>query len=790
MKKTLLLLSVLFLAIASEATVVNSSQAKAKAQAFLTEKSLSGHLSEVSNQKARMRDGNNTGDSYYYIFNIGDNNGYVIVSGDDTTPAVLGYATRGSIDIDRIPANMAAWLQGYADQIRYIQEHPVTLQDGIARVSRANHPAVSDLIKTEWDQGDPYNLLIEKDGNVHSATGCVTTAMAQIMYYYGHPSGTAKTIPGYTSDIKQIVCPDLPATTFEWSKMSTTYDASSSEESRMAVAKLMQYVSTALQADLSERQSNVWDYMQAYAMTTYFGYGKGVQLKKRDVYTDEDWDNLIYYELSHGRPVLYSGQADDGGHSFVVHGYDGNGFYTVNWGWSGDQDGKYLLDALTPTNGGIGSTDTSGHGYNFRQTALVGISPDNVDIYVVKEDVVLTTEHLAIADKSNVYQLDEDGQYDVTLDVKFINKLTSTYDFDYDFKILKDGQFCEYLFHEGGSLEGLPPLSFFPYDTFTRPKGHESEWTLYFPDGDGKSFKEPGTYKVIPVSRKTGETEWRENIGSDTYYLTGVVSEDHTLTLYVGDIPVPGQELAKAKEKLESTVTKFDEAITTLSGNNEKNSNKLAELKTSITTVSENINALTTKSGMIEELLKQLSAASSATEEIKAYQTQLDAINTRIGELKGMQDKLQEQISQVEVEIQNMDKTLADAKTLKEQALTTFNTSTEVQEVTQMTMQVINSHNDLVVNGVNHINVTVGNLNTINDNIGIINTYISNATTVADQLYQTVEKAVATGIDSLMGDGQEVLGRYDLQGRPVGKDSKGVRVIRLKNGKVMKTINK
>lgn len=1005
MKKTLLLLCALCLAIASQATVVNSSQAKAKAQAFLNEKGLSGTLSEVPNQRARIRDGANVDQSYYYIFNVGADKGYVIVSGDDATPAVLGYATHGSINMDKIPSNMAAWLQGYADQIKYIQEHPVTPQKGRVRVAKATHPAVSDMITTTWDQGDPYNLLIEKSGDYHCVTGCATTAMAQIMYYHGYPA-SSPAIPGYTTETEKIACPDLPATTFEWNSMSTSYGGASSEDSKMAVAKLMQYVATALKADLGTGMTSVWDDKEAPALAT-FGYGKGVELKRRDYYTDDQWDELVYFELSNGRPVLYSGQADDGGHAFVVHGYDGNGYYTVNWGWSGFQDGKYLLSALTPTSGGIGSTDTSGSGYNSYQTALIGISPNDVETYVVTDDVIaLTTDDLALLDDPATYQPNTEGCYSVNLRMFFTNRLTNTYSFDFDFKVLKDGEFHAYLFGEEAAIPGLPPLYGFPWDE-TQPKDHESDVTLDFSCGTDGIFNAAGTYKIVPVSRESGTTEWLENFGSDTYYLTGVIASDKTLTLYLGEAPEPGPEpqpevtaeelqalenaiasaetalldvtttyqavdkevadeetnlkevldnisalqekvttittllqsdyltaeqktaytqqleeqtakineqkaaadkisetiqdyqdkleslatlitalaaectqlendaktittkealdnanaqlddvtlsitsadetlktiktkqlsnevkalkestvltevgtalteikakidediaaaeeaekeadeaekLAKAKEKLDAAIAQLDEAITTLSADNQESTNKLAELKEAVATISENIEALTVRSSEIEELLKQLTAdnRTRAAADVEAYQKQLEAINTRIEELKGMRDKLQEQISTVEQDIKYMDNALAEAKALKEQALTASETSTVTDDIKALTQQLTSSYNNLATTGTQNIKVIIENLNTIVRNVNSVNDLITNAKTVTEELFDVVETAVSTGISSLLNE-SEIQGRYDLQGRPVDKNHKGVTIVRFKNGKVMKRNNK
>lgn len=59
----------------------------------------------------------------YYVFNTEADNGYVIVSGDDRTDEILGYATQGSFDIDNMPENVKAWLQGYAEQIAMLETY-------------------------------------------------------------------------------------------------------------------------------------------------------------------------------------------------------------------------------------------------------------------------------------------------------------------------------------------------------------------------------------------------------------------------------------------------------------------------------------------------------------------------------------------------------------------------------------------------------------------------------------------------------------------------------------------
>lgn len=180
---------------------------------------------------------------------------------------------------------------------------------------------------------------------------------------------TTVSIPGYYTKTHHIKVPALPATTFEWSKIREQYIYGSAEE-REAVAHLMIYCSTAIRADFTPTNTAAYYREQKKALTEYFGYSNKLSVLFRPGFDDTTWDNFIYNEIANLRPVIYSGQVDDKedseGHSFVLHGYDGKGYYAVNWGWGGDYDGYYMLHIKSPANNHL-----------FNQFAMIGIMPDN-----------------------------------------------------------------------------------------------------------------------------------------------------------------------------------------------------------------------------------------------------------------------------------------------------------------------------------------------------------------------------------------------------------------------------
>ena len=317
----------------------------------------------------------------YYVFNAGDNGGFVIVSGDERLGTILGYSTEGSFDEKAVPDNMRFWLEGIDKTVeamatsadRYAEEQTLASR-------RAPKAAIAPLIKTKWSQHWPYNLQTpEKDGQ-HCVTGCVATSMAMLMNYWQYPSATAKTIPAWSG------LAAVPAgTKIDWSNMSDYYgpnewstfviDAEdtykkelwveTTEAQQQAVAALMKMCGMAVNMDYGVEESWAQATSPLTALKDYFGYKNEMKYLLQDNYSIENWDELIYHELQQKRPVLYAGVAEDlffnGGHSFLVDGYDGNGFYHINWGLEGSLIyGYYSLAAQR---------------FNQQTSAIVGIQP-------------------------------------------------------------------------------------------------------------------------------------------------------------------------------------------------------------------------------------------------------------------------------------------------------------------------------------------------------------------------------------------------------------------------------
>lgn len=312
-------------------------------------------------------------ESAYYVFNIGDQQGYVIASGDDCAPAILGYSNTGSVDLGSMPEGMRCWLDGYARQIQFARKNGLSASRGAIKSPAL--PPVSPLLTTRWDQTYPYNIYCPLDSlGRHYVTGCVATAMAQVMYYHHLNSVTNTTheIPSYITK-EGVSVEAVPAGSFiDWDHMVDSYwdTTKVTNEQIDAVANLMKYCGTSVQMEYSIGSSGAHVPCVPQALIAYFNYGSRTECLARDDcgLSDEEWENLVYDELSNSRPVLYSGWRDNGiGHAFVCDGYDGDGFFHIVWGWA-NTNGYYRLTA-------IDSVGTSVMGFSHSQEAVFHAEP-------------------------------------------------------------------------------------------------------------------------------------------------------------------------------------------------------------------------------------------------------------------------------------------------------------------------------------------------------------------------------------------------------------------------------
>ncbi len=362
----------------------------------------------------------------YYIFNTSDS--YYIVSGDDRAREVLAHGD-APLDMNKIPDNMRFWLTSYREQLDFLLSHPdIVVQKPRRAPARAIY-SVEPLLASRWDQGYPYNLECPEVNGARCVTGCGATSLAMIFHYWKFPTEETPTVPAYTTYTHKLSLGALEPTTFDWDNMLNIYNRFTGEQAT-AVAHLMRYIGQCERMDYSPGGSATTA-QDVLRTIKFFGYDDNASIKNKtnwwgsQVYTDEQWGNLIQEELDNGRPVLMCAQAQDpdglSGHAFDIDGYDAtDDTYHINWGWGGYGDANYALNAFG-YNGSV---------FNISQQIITGIEPKiteptiragasaiNIEAY---EDSVfsqhITVRGILLSDDITLVLNDNNGVYSIDRD--------------------------------------------------------------------------------------------------------------------------------------------------------------------------------------------------------------------------------------------------------------------------------------------------------------------------------------------------------------------------------------
>ncbi len=361
----------LLMGVVLQAKEVTAQQALGLAKQFRqTQMAKNGVGAKVASLQSDMTLAYTSVNAEYYVFN--GNDGYVIVSGDDCAAPILGYSDKGSFNADKMPPAMKTWLGIYASQVRAAAESGIKYE----ATTTTDHEPIPHLLTTTWDQVEPFNDLCPLDSKgQRTITGCVATAMAQVVNYHKWPVQARGTATAMLLDDSITISRDMSADVFDWDNMLNAYtDIYASplpditDEQRKAVALLMCDMGYGVKTTYSASGSSASEHNIANALIEHFNYDKAIRCEMKDWYTEAQWDSIIYNELANGCPVIMGGDVTeyDGGHMFVCEGYEGDGFYWINWGWGSAFDGKFLLSALNVVE------DPSWH-FNANVAAIVGV---------------------------------------------------------------------------------------------------------------------------------------------------------------------------------------------------------------------------------------------------------------------------------------------------------------------------------------------------------------------------------------------------------------------------------
>lgn len=324
--------------------------------------------------------------------------GYMVVSADDVAKPLLGYSDKPIGNAGEIPPGMKYWLEFYAEEIGYAAENPVEIDD--SPVNSEKHE-IGPLLTCQWNQDSPYNNLCPVYLGMKSVTGCVATAMAQVMYYHKWPEVCQGGTVNYTSNMggfyKKELSLDFDSVRFDWSNMLDSYNNDATQENINAVAELMMTVGYSVRMMYSPLVSASYSFYIGEGLNYYFNYSDYIQTHLREYFTTQGWEDVVYNQLAHGLPVLYGGTTSkDEGHQFVCDGYRKDGYFHINWGWGGMSDGYFQLSALRPANQGIGGASS---GFNYDQEVTINVvrpgnEPEGASKYLLCNVSDFTTRSL------------------------------------------------------------------------------------------------------------------------------------------------------------------------------------------------------------------------------------------------------------------------------------------------------------------------------------------------------------------------------------------------------------
>ena len=298
----------------------------------------------------------------FYVFNAGPG-GFVVVSAEDRTEEILGYSTNGRFDEGNLPDGLRELLQDYARQIAAIGAQP---EPQTRAVSRAAAFSGTKVIETaQWDQGWPYNMYCPGD----CPTGCVATAMAIVMKHHGYPATGRGSHSYQVPGTGETLSADFSSRTYDWASMPMQDAADGADADYLGVARLMADVGIATEMNYAIGASGASLFGARQALVENFIYSSRANVYTADVFTAEQWSEMLREEIDNNRPVIYCGTSDrDNGHAFVVDGYSDNRF-SINWGWGGSYKGFFMLGLFQPN---------ENHGnYHINQGALLHVMPSD-----------------------------------------------------------------------------------------------------------------------------------------------------------------------------------------------------------------------------------------------------------------------------------------------------------------------------------------------------------------------------------------------------------------------------
>ena len=444
---------------------------------------------------------NEKGEADLFVYNIGNKNGFVIVAGDDEEDEILGYADNGDFNYSEMPENLKQWFNVYS-------QYQAVARGTVTKTKSTYHPTdvIAPLIKTKWGQREPFNLYCPEQNGVKCPAGCTAVAMAQVMKYYRYPRQTTTTIPAYKVSTLGITMPELPETSFNWNKMPEVYDEYTPQEYVEEVAKLMLYCGQASDMAYAAGGSGAATWILPERMPLYFGYPNTMHYVYRQAYSEQQWDSLLVNELRNNRPILYTAYTNlRMGHTFICDGYDGNGFYHINWGWDGVGNGYFKISEAFAQDENLNPNIKNYH-LSLTQGALIGVKTSGSDDFEIPQETFRVFVRPSLKNGSNYTRKKTSDNFIITLKQSFINTSNVAVKLSHAYGI----------YNEAGKLVSVVNSS----SASLVAGGTKNYEVTNFSFGSGMAS---GNYKIKAIYKPENSTSWRPMAGTDMNYVDVVI---------------------------------------------------------------------------------------------------------------------------------------------------------------------------------------------------------------------------------------------------------------------------
>lgn len=531
------------------ASPVTIEQAQNEAKDFLL--SIGAEVGNITLVEAPAKASTTNGEVYYYVFNNGEDGGFVIVSGDDRTTPILGYSDQGHVSADDIQNSFKPMLESYKDEFDRLATRPDTVYDRPRHVQSPSYSPVSPLVTSHWTQVSPYNSKCPVVGGKSVMAGCLPVAVAQVLYSFRDrmPAKLPAAIPGYvTKTYKVSMSSVAKGTAFNWNQMVDGLMSATTAQ-KAAVANLILYVGKSMFADYQPTATNTSWSSVVKAVTTYFACSDDVHSIKQSAYSPARFQEILVGELMANRPVIMYGETYSGeAHAFIIDGFDGGDMFHVNWGW-GRGNGYFLLSVMNPLQPNDEDAQiTSEKSFNKNLMAYIGLQPLQGYSEPADDITLMSTINSASGN---------------TVKVTYTNKTSKSLKYTAGLGYVDDNGRAHLLkkwtlgnksIAAGASVTGV-------------------EYSLKTTDFTALSLP-TGTYQVYPIYMAEGDDDWHFCDQSATYsYISAkyassgvTVSKEYPTPKYtITDVSFPGSHAKGYNQFVTFNVQNIgDEAIGTL----------------------------------------------------------------------------------------------------------------------------------------------------------------------------------------------------------------------------------